>query len=271
MLAKITAFFSNLGEIALTRLLPAAAIVVLGLLVSKLLLVILGKALEKTRLEPAAVSLLRSVLRVVLCLLVGLMAASALGIDVTGIVALASVLTLAVSLSVQDALTNLIGGFTLLYTKPFHIGDYVDVASQSGTVTGIGLTYTKLQTADNKIVSIPNSAVVSAQIVNYTVSGTRRVSVTVRVPYDIPPETVRQALQEAAYIPTAIPEPEPYTAVSAFGESSAEYVLHIWARSDDYWTALHTLNEHILTVFREKDIPVAIPGMQVQLKERGSL
>ena len=110
---------------------------------------IVHKALERSKLEKAAHSLIRTLVRTVIYVLLALMVASGLGIDVTGVVALASVLTLAVSLSVQNLLTNVLGGFTLLYTHPFKSGDFVEVAGKSGTVQEISMTYTKLATADN--------------------------------------------------------------------------------------------------------------------------
>ena len=112
------------------NLLPAAVLLALGILVIRLIMRVVEKLLQKAKLEKAATGLIKTVIRVILYGLVGLTAASKLGIDITGVVALASVLTLAISLSVQDALTNLISGFTLLYTKPFVAGDYVEIAGQ---------------------------------------------------------------------------------------------------------------------------------------------
>ena len=133
-------------------------------------------------------------MQILLYALLALIVASKLGIDVTGIIALASVATLAISLALQNALANVFGGFVLLSTHPFHSGDFVEIAGQSGTVEEIGMTYTRLATPDNKQVSIPNSAVVAAQIVNYTASGTRRVEVKVCASYTDEPQTVIDAL-----------------------------------------------------------------------------
>ena len=107
------------------RILPFLFIMVAGILIVRIILGIVNKALEKSKLEKAAHSLIRTVIRVTMYILLGLIAASKLGIDVTSIVALASVLTLAVSLALQNILANVIGGFTLLSTRPFHSGDFV--------------------------------------------------------------------------------------------------------------------------------------------------
>ena len=168
ILAAIQAFM-------VSSALPALAIIIIGLVAIRLVNTIVNKILSKSKLEKAAHSLIKTVIRVVLYGLLALIAADKLGIDVTSIVALASVLTLALSLALQNMVSNIIGGFTILYTQPFHSGDYVEIAGQSGTVKEINMTYTMLATPDNKMISIPNSAVVAAQIVNYSAAQTRRL------------------------------------------------------------------------------------------------
>lgn len=257
--------WNTISGFTLHRLLPAMLILVAGILIVRITVKILNKAMGKSKLDKAVVSLIISVLRVILLLVIFLVAASALGIDVSGIVALASVLTLAVSLAVQDALTNLIGGFTLLNTKPFSIGDYVEVAGQGGTVQQVGLTYTKLLTPDRKTVSIPNSSVVAAQIVNYTVDGTRRVDITVNVAYNNDPEQVIAALKEAAAVPTALQEPVPYCAISAYNDSTMSYILQVWSTSADYWTTMHAINRNIRAVFKNQGIIMTYPHLNIHL------
>ena len=137
---EIINWAKSLSGFALTKVLPAVFVLMIGVLVIRIIMKIIKKTLERAHTEKAVSSLIVSVARIVLYLLLGLIVASGLGIDVTGVVALASVLTLAISLALQDALTNLIGGFTLLYTKPFVSGDFVEIAGQSGSVKEVGLT-----------------------------------------------------------------------------------------------------------------------------------
>ena len=122
----------NLQGFTLGRLLPSIILLLVGITVIKIAMRIVKKMLQKSTMEKAAHSLIKSVVRIVLYTLLTLMVASGMGIDVTGIVALASVLTLAISLSVQDLLANVFGGFTLLYTHPFKAGDTVEIAGQTG-------------------------------------------------------------------------------------------------------------------------------------------
>lgn len=254
-----------IGTFALSSLLPAIIVLVIGILAITVVMQLVTKLLEKSKLEPIAHKLIKSVLRVVLYILLALIVASKLGLDVTGVVALASVLTLAVSLSLQNALANVIGGFTLLYTKPFHAGDYVDIAGESGIVKEIGLTYTKLATVDNKVISIPNSTVSSDKVTNYTTTGIRRVDVTVSASYTAPPEKVLEALKEAAKVPTVLPEKEVFAAVVNYGESAIEYTVRVWSTADDYWTTLFDINLKIKRVFDEQGITMTYPHLNVHL------
>lgn len=259
------AFFSSIGMAIVTNILPFALILVVGILAIKAILNILNTILEKSKLEKAAHGLIRSLVQVVLYLLLGLIAADKLGIDVTGIIALASVLTLAVSLSVQNLLTNVIGGFTLLYTKPFKSGDFVEIAAQSGTVAEIGMTYTKLSTSDNKIVYIPNSAVVTADIVNYSVTGTRRVDISVSASYEAPTEKVLEALAEAAKVPGVMADPAPFAAVRKYGDSAIEYTLRVWSTADDYWDVYFAINKKVRETFESGGIEMTYPHLNVHL------
>ena len=257
----------NLGTAAVNRLLPFLFVMIVGILLVKIIMKISNKALSKSKMEKAAHSLIKSLLRTVLYLLVFLAAAASLGIDVTGIIALASVLTLAVSLSVQDLLTNVIGGFTLLYTKPFGSGDYVEIAGEAGTVSEIGMTYTKLITPDNKIIYIPNKSVVSADIVNYSDTGTRRVDMKIDVAYETPTEKVFAALMETAKVPGVMDDPAPFVALSAYKESTIEYSLRVWTKSDDYWTVFFAMNEKVRKCFDENGVEMSYPHLNVHVNK----
>ena len=249
----------------LNHLLPTLALLLGGIIVIRIIISIVNKMLSKSKLEKAAHGLIRSVVRIVLYLLLALICASALGIDVTGVVALASVVTLALSLALQESLTNLIGGFTLLYTRPFASGHYVEIAGQSGTVQEIGMAYTKLSTPDNKIISIPNSSVVAAEIVNYTVTGTRRLGIDIYTDFDTPVEKVLSALREAADIPAKLEEKGIFTEVMDYGDKGIHFSVRIWTTSDDYWDSLFLINRRINTIFTREGIRMAYPQMQVHM------
>ncbi len=265
MIEKLKEWLSNTGIEALNRLLPCLLILVVGAIVAKIVMAIVNRALSKSKLEKAAHSLIKSLVRVVLYALILLMAASSLGIDVTGIVALASVVTLAISLALQNMLSNVIGGFVLLSTHPFASGHYVEIAGQSGTVQEVGMAYTKLTTPDNKLVSIPNSAVVAAQIVNYTVTGTRRVDVNITASYDAPAQKVLDALKEAAQIPQAMEDPAVFVACTGYGDSAISYTVRVWTKGDDYWDAWFLVNSRIKEIFDRDGIEMTYPHLNVHI------
>ena len=246
-------------------LLKAVIIAVAGILLIRLIMQLFQKVLEKSKLEKAAHQLLNTLVKTVLYILLALMVASSLGVDVTGVVALASVLTLAISLALQNMLSNVIGGFTLLYTQPFHGGDYVEIAGQSGTVKDVGIAYTRLLTPDNKMISIPNSAVVAAQIINYSSTGNRRVDITVTASYDAAVETVEQALRSACQVPGVLEDPAPFVSVTNYGDSAIEYVIRVWTETDHYWDVHFAITHNIKTQFDANGIQMTYPHLNVHL------
>ena len=247
------------------RICSALIIVVIGILAIRVLLRILQKALERSKLEKAAHSLITSLCKAALYILLGLIAASALGLDVSSIVALASVLTLALSLALQNMVSNVIGGFTILYTKPFHSGDFVEIAGQSGTVQEINMTYTMLATPDNKRISLPNSAVVAAQIVNYTALGTRRAEINVTAGYDAPTRKVLDALLRAGQMDQVLSDPAPQAVVTTYGDSAIGYSLRLWTTTADYWDVYFAVILRIKDIFDEENIPMTYPHLNVHL------
>lgn len=264
---QILNWAANLGLGFLSKLLPAVIIAVVGFLLTQLVMNLLDRALAKSRLEKTAFSLIKTLVKTVLLVLLALTVASSLGIDVTGIVALASVATLALSLALQNLLSNVIGGFTLLYTHPFHAGDYVEIAGQSGTVEEVGISYTKLVTPDRKLISIPNSAVVAAQIVNYSTLGIRRVDINVSTSYETTAQLVIDTLAATAAADSRVlTEPEkPCAVLMNYGESTVGYCLRFWVKGDDYWDSLFEVNKNIKIAFDNAGVQMSYPHLNVHL------
>ncbi len=248
-----------------SKLFQAVLILVIGILAIRVLMKLIHVTLEKSRLEKAAHGLITSLSATAMYVLLGLITASALGIDVTSVVALASVLTLAVSLALQNMVSNIIGGFTILYTHPFRSGDYVEIAGQGGTVTEINMTYTMLSTPDNKLISIPNSAVVAAEIVNFSASPTRRVAISVNASYDAPVDKVLSALLQAADVEQALADPAPNAVVTEYGDSAIGYSLRLWVNTEDYWDVYYQVTRRIKEVFDTEGIPMTYPHLNVHL------
>ena len=239
------------------KVIPPLVLLLVGLVAVRLLLRLFDRALERSRLERAAYAMLRSVMKVLLYFILLLLVAAQLGVDVSSLVAMLSVISL--------ALTNVVGGVTLLTTRPFKAGDFVELGDQSGTVLEVSVTYTKLQTPDNKIVSIPNSTAAAARITNFSAAGTRRVDLTVSASYRSPVESVKAALLRAANSPTSLFTPEPFAGVKEYGDSAITYVLQVWSSASDYWTTYFTVNEAISREFAQDGIEMTYPHLNVHL------
>lgn len=260
--SAITKVFS---AISAANVVPAIITFVISYFVLKIVVKIVGNLLDRTPMEKTIVRFIRSSLHIVMWVLISVITASALGIDTTSMVALISVASLAVSLAVQGALSNLAGGVTLLSTHPFRVGDFVEVGGVSGTVREIGMTYTTLTTADQKEIFVPNSEVSSSKIINYTMVGTRRVDLTFMASYDDDVETVKAALRKAAALPQVLEDPPLFVAVSNYGDSAIEYVLRAWTSSADYWDVYYRIIENVKVCFDEAGITMTYPHLNVHL------
>ena len=262
---KLNQWLASMGTYAFDKLLPMVFLTVIGILSIRIVMKLVGKMLGKSKLEKAAHTLILTACQIALYVLLALMVASGLGIDVTSLVAMASVLTLAISLAVQNLLANVFGGFTLLYTKPFASEDFVEIAGQSGTVKEIGLSYTKLVTADNKVVSIPNSAVVAAEIVNYTATGKRRLDINLEVSYGVAPEKVLEIMQKAAENPQVLADPARVIAMKEYNLQSITYGMMLWCATADYWDLKFAVNEELSRLAMEAGITFYDPHLHVHL------
>lgn len=261
-------WFEGAGGNFLDTAMSTVLTLVVGILLIRAVLRLLKATLEKSKLEKAAHGLILSLAKIGLYLLLGLSLATGLGIDVTGVVALASVLTLAVSLALQNMLTNVLGGFALLTTHPFHSGDYVDIGDQSGTVTSIDMTYTRLMTPDNKVVCIPNSTVMSATVVNYSANDIRRAQLNISASYDAPTQKVIDALVLAATVDNALLEPAPFAAVESYGDNAINYILRFWAKTPEYWDVYFQVNQRVKAIFDEQGIEMTYPHLNVHFDKQ---
>lgn len=260
--AQITHFFSSL---TLEKLPPAIITFIIAYAASRVVLKVADKLFARSKLEKTIEKFLRSALRILMWALIFLIVAGSLGIDVSSMIALLSVASLAISLAVQGALSNLAGGLMLLSTRPFRVGDFVEVGTVSGTVQEIGMTYTTLATPDQKEIFVPNSEVASTKIINYTAVTDRRVDLTFTASYDDATDTVKAALLKAADLPQVHKDPAPFVAVNRYGDSSIEYVLRVWTSATDYWDAYFTIVENVRMRFDEAGISMTYPHLNVHL------
>ena len=183
----------HLGIISVGALLGAVVTLVVCILAVRIITVLLRRVLGKTTLEQRVSKYIVSTVRFVLWVVTVLIVAQQLGIPVTSLVALFSVVSLAVSLAVQNVLANVAGGLVLLVTKPFTVGDYIDTPSGEGTVREMSLTYTFLETMEGQRLAVPNSTLSSGKITNYSTLATRRLQHKITASYDDATADVRRA------------------------------------------------------------------------------
>lgn len=259
---------TEIGGFSLGNLLAALLIFVISLVCIKLLTKAVNRALEKSRLERAIRSFILSCVRVLLWVLVALIIADKLSIPSASLVAVLSVAGLALSLSLQNTLSNVFAGFTLLMTRPFSSGDFVEIGATTGTVTASGLFYVTLVTADRKEIHIPNSDVAASRVTNYSTEPNRRVDLAFGLEYDCPAQAVREALLEAAAAdPRVLADPAPSVVVSAYNASSVEYSLRVWATNADYWDVYFALNESCRAALEKNGLSMAFDRLDVRIIE----
>ncbi len=231
----------TLWNIAYVLLIILAAVVV-----SRVVVALVGRALNKSKLDPSLVKIAKGAVKFVVGLVCIFLICETLGIKITSLIALFSVVGLAVSLAVQGVLANLAGGITILGAHPFRVGDFVEMDGVVGTVKEVSLMYTKIDTTDNKLVYIPNKIVSESKVQNFSQEGTRRLELTFGVSYESPIDEVKQAvLSMLAADPLTLDDPAPVVGVAQFGSSAIQYNLWVWCRGSDYWDAYYSVTEGV--------------------------
>jgi small conductance mechanosensitive channel len=243
----------------------AVAILVLGFLLVKLVLRLESRALEKSRfLPPSTHAMIKTLSKVLLYLVVLITAAGYVGIPMTSFVAVLSVVGIAVSLAVQGLLGNLVGGFIILGARPLEVGQFVETSGVMGTVDRIGMVYTRLVGIDGRLIYLPNSALYTSQVVNYSQYGKRRVTAVISVQYGFSPEEVREAIQLAISRVEGIhQDPAPMIWLDSFGDSGIVYNAHVWCDGSAFLRVKYALNDALWHAFREKGVTIPYPHLQV--------
>lgn len=186
------------------------------------------------------------------------------GLTATSLTALVASAGVAVGLALQGSLSNFAGGVLILLMKPFVIGDYIVQGNTEGTVKEIGLVYTELITADNRLIVIPNGTLIDSSIVNVTATGKRRLELSVGIGYKSDLKKAKEVLiRLGENDPARDPENPVNVFVSDLAESSVNLGLHVWVSSSEYWNAKWRLTENIKMAFDEEGIE--IPFKQVEI------
>ena len=258
-----------LGSLTLQKLVPAVIVLIVGIIVIKGLLKLIDSAVAHSRLDANLRPVVHSVFQIILWAVLVIIVTGTLGINVTSLVALLSVVSLAVSLAVQGALSNIAGGIQVLSAHPYKIGDFVEIGDVSGNVSEIGMVYTRITTLDNKVISIPNSDISSSKVINYTALDKRRVDLKFSASYDAPTAEVRAALIEAANrVGTVFATPPVFARVSNYGDNAIEYTVRAWTPTESYWDSYFDIIENVKTVFDERGIEMTYPHVNVHMMQK---
>ena len=244
----------------------AIVILVVGVIVARWAGGTASRLLVARKAEEALSNFIGSLVRYMVLAMAVIAALAAVGIETTSFVALLASAGLAVGLALQGSLQHFAAGVMLLIFRPIGIGDFVEVAGQTGTVHDIGLFATVLHTPDNHTVTIPNGAITSGSITNYTTLGTRRGGVNIGVAYGADMKKVIEVLEAAAKSADLVLEdPAPAIAFVEFGASSLNFTVLVWAKTPDYLGMLHNVRVAVYDALN--DAGIEIPFDQIVLHQ----
>ncbi len=225
-----------------------------------------GKILKN--IDPSAASFIASFLSISLKIVIIVTIVAILGVPMSSVVALVASAGVAIGLAVQGALSNLVGGIMILFFRPFRVGDYIDTTNASGTVRDISVFYTILETPDNKVITVPNGGLTNSVITNYSAKETRRVDVVFSADYKHDSDEVKKIMLAVANsCELALKDPEPVAVMSECADSAITYTLRVWSKNGDYWTVREELVSGVRKAFKNANIEIPYPQVDVHIKD----
>ena len=252
------------------KLLASVVVLIVGRLFIKWVVKLMTKSRFAERNDKTVVTVLSHFVTAALYVLLLVIIIGILGVPTASVITVIASAGVAIGLALQGALGNIAGGIMILILRPFRVGDYVDVAGKSGTVTDVGIFYTTLTTPDNKVVIIPNGTVMGDTITNVSIKDTRRVDFAFSVAYGTDVERVKSILlEEATNHALTLEDPAPFCRLSVQNESSLDFTLRVWVKSGDYWTVNFDLMEAVTKRFEKEGIEIPFNQLDVNLKSNG--
>ncbi len=253
------------------KILGAIIIFIIGKWIAKILTNALRKALERANLDTTLVKFLGDLAYFGLLVLVIIAALGTLGVDTTSFAAIIAAAGLAVGLALQQNFSNFGAGVIILFLRPFKVGDFVEAGGASGVVESIGIFNTIFKTGDNRIVIVPNSNIVGSNIVNYSREPIRRIDLVIGVGYEDDLKLVKKTLEEILNSDERIlKDPAPSISLAELADSSVNFNVRPWVKSEDYWAVRSDLLEKIKVTFDEKGINIPYPQLDVHLDQKAA-
>lgn len=267
--AALGRFFKNILDAmlgALPTLLIAAVVLVVGLILTKISVKLLSKGLSKTKLELTVIKFTSQIAKIALYVLLVTIVLSILGIPATSIITVIGTAGVAIGLALKDSLSNVAGGFLLLLTRPFKIGDYIISNGVEGTVAQISVLHTRLNSSTNQAIFVPNGQVINAVVVNNSGNATRRVDFKFCISYNNDYEKAHDVIMD---IVTAHPlvhkSPEPLVRMLEHGDSSIVIATRVWTDTANYWSVYFDIMEQVRAAFIENDIEIPYNQLDVHV------
>lgn len=251
-------------------LLAIVAIIIfaIGRKLINLLVKLLDKSFRKSSMDLGVIKFLNSFIRISLNIVLIVIIAGFVGLETTSLATIIGSAGLAIGLSLQGSLSNFAGGVLVLILKPFTIGDYIISGSNEGVVKGIDIFYTRLLTADNKLVVIPNGALSNSPITNVTNQDIRRVDIVVGVDYSEDIRKVKNLLSDIANNYELIEKDKGVDIfVDELASSSVNIGFRVWAKTENYWKVKWDMNENIKYEFDKAGISIPFDQLDVSIKK----
>lgn len=260
-LTPVEEIFSSMP---LSKIVLMIVMIIAGLFAIKYLMKCITGLLQKSHLDKTIVHLICTLARILLWILMVFVVTGTLGINMNSVIALSSLLVLAITLAVQGILSNVAGGTQVISAHPFVVGDFVQIGDKCGTVEDIGLVYTKLLTLDNCEIFIPNSRTVVSETINYTAKNKRRLDVKIGLSYETSPAEARTALMELIHnTKDVLEDPAPAVFVDEYQDSAVSYIMRVWVQPKDYWDVRFALSEGVWEAVKKAGIGIPFPQLDV--------
>ena len=242
------------------RIIGAVLIFIVGRFIISFLNKMVARLLEKRKVDASIQSFVKSLVNILLTVLLIIAVIGKLGVETTSFAALLASAGVAIGMALSGNLQNFAGGLIVLLLRPYKVGDLIESQGVTGTVREIQIFHTILVTGDNKVIYIPNGALSSGTVTNYSRESTRRVEWVIGVEYgenfDKVEETTRRIIAEDKRVLT---DPEPFVALHALDASSVNVIIRVWVKSEDYWGVYFDMNKTIYTVFNKEGIGFPFP------------
>ncbi len=242
---------------------------VVGMFIINSFVRFLKKTMNKRGVDPSLVPFTSSLVGTLLKVMLLVSVASMVGIETTSFIAVLGAAGLAVGLALQGSLANFAGGVLILLFKPFKVGDVIETQGFTGVVQSIQIFNTIMNTFDNKKIIIPNGAVSSGPITNYSAEEFRRVDMEFGIGYDDDIKKSKDILSKLIAADNRIlQEPaKPFIALKELGESSVNFTVRVWAKAEDYWGIFFDMQENVKLTFDKEGISIPFPQRDVHLHQ----